>query len=221
MVSGLLIDSSDRILVVAPHQDDESIGCGGTVLKWGAAGAQTGVLWVSSTTTGEERSVEALLAAETLALSWTRSLGMPPVGLSAESAVLDAVVRAFREFSPSIILLPHCAEEDRQHRVAYELCLEAEWIAAYPLRFDLGDPVRRPRAVLAYEVWTPLERPALHCDITAYATLKRNAISCYESQVAIADFPDAALGLNRYRGVTSGVGAFAEAFAILKLHEGG
>ncbi|MDQ6849728.1 MAG: PIG-L family deacetylase [Actinomycetota bacterium] len=221
MSIGLQVGRDERILVVAPHQDDECIGCGGALLKWRADGATTGVLWISKTTTGQRLGDEARSAADALGVEWTRALGAPSVGLVADPTWLDPIVAAFRAFGPSVVLLPHAAEDDRQHRVTTELGKEAVWLAEYPSRPDLGEPVPRARVVLAYEVWTPMSEPAMFCDITAHAAGKEKAIASYASQIEIADFCAGALGLNRYRGVTSGAGTFAEAFAVVRLGEGG
>ncbi len=214
------VGAGDRVLVVAPHQDDECIGAGGTLLKWGAEGAVTGVLWVCGTADGQSPGVEATNAAAVLGCTWTRALGAPPASLSPDASWLHGIVGALREFRPSVVLLPHQGEDDRQHRVVAELGREAVWIAAYPVLPQLGDPVGRIRTVLAYEVWTPLPDPAFYSDITAHIPGKERAIASYASQLRIADFRAGAICLNRYRGVTSGAGDFAEAFAVIRLQEG-
>src|SRR5687767_6864064 len=37
----------DRVMVVAPHPDDETLGCGGTIAKHAAAGDQVEVLIIT------------------------------------------------------------------------------------------------------------------------------------------------------------------------------
>lgn len=217
-MTSLGIAATDRVLAIAPHQDDESIGCGGALSAWGRAGATTGVLWVSATTTGETVGAEARNAAAALGLNWSEGLGEPPVGLAEERRVLIAIVAGMRRFRPTVVLLPHDDEDDRQHRVVSALAQEAEWIAAYEVDEDIGTPLpARPRLVLGYEVWTPMRRPTTHVDITSAVPGKRAAINCYESQQEITEFAEAALSLNRYRGLMSGAGRYAEAYQVLRV----
>lgn len=214
----LRITTTDRVLAIAPHQDDESIGCGGMLSVWARAGAATGVLWVSATTTGETVGAEARDAAAALGLSWFEGIGEPPVGLTEERRNLLSVVAGIRRFRPTVLLVPHDDEDDRQHRVVSALAQEAEWIAAYEVDEEAGTPLpARPRLVLGYEVWTPLRRPTTHVDITSAVAAKRAAITCYASQQEIVEFAEAALSLNRYRGLMSGTGDHAEALQVLRI----
>ncbi|MGA8705877.1 MAG: PIG-L family deacetylase [Steroidobacteraceae bacterium] len=57
------ITASDRILVVAPHPDDESLCCAGLIQQALAAGAQVGVVWI---TAGDGFELDALLVEHTL-----------------------------------------------------------------------------------------------------------------------------------------------------------
>lgn len=216
-MSVMAVSASDRVMVVAPHQDDESIGCGGTIHHWESSGATVGVTWMSATPDGRAVGAEARDAAELLGLSWTRGMGIHPAGLCDDAETLHGLVAAFREFSPTVLLIPHEDEDDRQHRITTRLAREAEWLAAYPIDEHLSRPIgRRPRLVLGYEVWTPLSRPNTFLDITAAESKKRAAIHCYSSQQEITDFAEAALSLNRYRGVMSGCGRYAEAFQLFR-----
>lgn len=216
-MSVLAVGTTDRVLAVAPHQDDESIGCAGALLRWRAEGATTGTVWMSATTEGEVVGAEAKAAAGRLGLAWSHGIGEPPVGLSDDGPALGLLVAALREFQPTVLLLPHEDEDDRQHRVTARLAQEAEWIAAYGVLQQHGTPMPvRPRLVLGYEVWTPMRRPTTHLDITDVADDKRAAIGCYGSQEEITEFSEAALSLNRYRGAMSGAGRYAEAYQILR-----
>ncbi len=206
----------ERVLVVAPHQDDECIGPGGSLARWAAAGATVGVLWMSATDRGERIGAEALAALEVLGVDWYRGLGIRPYGLAGTQEELRSTVAALRAFAPTTLLLPHADEDDRQHRLTGELGREARWLAAYDIDPELGTPIPELRLVLEYEVWTPLRRPAVYVDISATVDIKRQAIDRYRSQNEIVAFSEAATALNRYRGLMSGVGAFAEAYGVLR-----
>ena len=52
-------------------------------------------------------------------------------------------------------------------------------------------------------------------DITAQQPRKAAALACFASQNRVNNWHDAALALNRYRGISTGAGAYAEAFLRL------
>lgn len=213
------IFGDDRILVIAPHQDDESIGCGGAIAKWSNEGACVGILWVSADDSGAAIGPEARAAARVLHARWTHGIGLPQIGVADDSDTLAAFVSGIRHFRPTVLLLPHEGEDDRQHSIVSRIAVEAEWVAAYPTLPQAGPSVQRCRLVLGYEVWTPISRPRLIVDIAATAETKSRAIACYSSQTSICDFPAAAMGLARYRGEMSAVGTYAEAYDVVRWRE--
>ncbi|MCU0582152.1 MAG: hypothetical protein MUF26_06840, partial [Syntrophales bacterium] len=52
-------------------------------------------------------------------------------------------------------------------------------------------------------------------DVTPWIDLKLAAISCHASQVSTVAYDEAVKGLNRYRGVLSGMGDYCEAFQVI------
>jgi LmbE family N-acetylglucosaminyl deacetylase len=90
---------------------------------------------------------------------------------------------------PDVIYVPHDREMHRDHRAAARL-----------LRRALSNGRPRTADVLAYEVWTPLERMDEIVDISAYVEEKLAAIRAYKTQCDVLRFDEAFLGLARYRG---------------------
>ncbi len=213
----LSLTPTDRVLVVAPHQDDEAIGCGGAISYWRSNQVEVGVLWISATTDGEAISAEARASAGILGLTWLHGLGISPIGVNNDATTLARVVAAMREFAPTVVVIPHEDEDDRQHHITARLGAEATWIASYDVDLQLGAVIPAIRMLLAYEVWTPLRRPTCYLDISAFEKVKRAALAEYRSQELITPIGDGALGLNRYRAAFGlGHGAYAEAFAVMK-----
>lgn len=56
--------AGDRVLIVAPHPDDESLCCAGLIEQAHAAGAEVGVVWI---TAGDGFELDALLIEHTIA----------------------------------------------------------------------------------------------------------------------------------------------------------
>ncbi|WP_242884225.1 PIG-L deacetylase family protein [Actinomadura litoris] len=204
-----------RVLVVSPHRDDEAIGCGGTISLHADRGDLVHVVHLSGL--GGASLAEAREAGRRLGVAGISTLSAPETQLTADRALLTELVAVFREFRPGIVYAPHADEDDPAHRVAAELAREARWISAYPILPEAGPALEEPPAVVyEFEVWTPIARPSVFVDITAVRDRKAGALAAYASQLAHNEWIDGALGLNRYRGVTSGHGEFVEAFSVLR-----
>lgn len=193
-------------LVVAPHADDEAIGCGGTLLALAAQHVRVEVLLVTRPEPLDRRSREHEAALRTLGAHAGPCLDYPQQRFTADGDAVRRVVDALLRLRPTLVLAPHRLELDRDHREAHRLVHAA--LRAYQW---LGGT---PPTVWEYEVWTAIAYPHLLVDITALAERKREAIACYPSQLAEHDYAAAALGLNAYRAGMLGRGRGAcEAFA--------
>ncbi len=200
-----------RALVVAPHYDDEVLGCGGLIASLLAASSEdpavVRVLWLSDGSGGVEgardpsgysarRRAEADAVAARLGFE-SRHLDLPD-GVLAERT--DEIVEALRfevgQQVPDLILVPSPLELTRDHRAAFA----ALYDLLAPLRD--GDPLHdalRDVTILAYEVNRPLF-PDLLVDVGG-APLEAiaEAMALYASQQERHDYLAAALGLRRYR----------------------
>jgi len=214
----------NRILCISPHPDDEVIGCGGTLAMYSANGIETCVVYV----VGREPVLgmpqvysylqESVQACEILGVTERIMLECRSRLLQLGSEVLRQLVEALRTFQPEVVYIPHEYEGDRELRLVHEMGIEAVWMASSPHFADCG-PVAPPvQAVLGYEVWTPMRSYQLIQDITPYMDTKVAALQAYQSQIEERAYDDAVQGLNRYRAVMAGVGQYAEAFRIYKLH---
>jgi N-acetylglucosamine malate deacetylase 1 len=204
-----------RVLVVSPHRDDETIGCGGTIRGHADRGDEVWV--VHLTGEGGASAAEAGEACRLLGVTRTVTLSGPSVALHADETLLAELVEVYRQCGPDVVYAPHPGEDDPTHRTAAALAAEARWMAPYPILPERGPALERPpSAVYEYEVWTPLARPSVYRDISAHRERKAQALAAYGSQLRLNQWVDGALGLNRYRGVTSGCGEWVEAFSVVR-----
>ena len=199
----------ERLLVLAPHPDDEVIGCGGLValhLREGRKvhvvvatdGAQAGD---ASQRESESRAALALLGDATIEF-----LGFPDRGLSNAHEFGDRLAAILREWKPDLIAVPSPLEIHPDHvALSRAFC---DLIARDASLFaDLA--VAR---VAFYEVSAPL-RPNALVDITSVADAKYAAIATHESQSAVRDYTSYARGLNAWRTMTLPPAVkFAEAY---------
>jgi LmbE family N-acetylglucosaminyl deacetylase len=209
---------AETVLVVAPHPDDESIGCGGVICLHRLRGAPVGVAVLTSGEKGlpglaedaarSIREAEAEQAGQVLGVDQITFLRLADGEVAAQ---LEAGTRLFTRLlqstRPDLIYLPHPQESHLDHRAALPLVRAA--------LASCSDFIRLPR-LRAYEVWTPLERWGPREDITPVMARKLRAVRCYPSQLRIVRYDQAVRGLNRYRGIMTGGSRYAEVFPELE-----
>jgi N-acetylglucosamine malate deacetylase 1 len=188
-----------RVLVISPHPDDESIGCGGTIRKHVLKGDTVHVIFLTSGEAGghgrsaEEtlqlREREARDAAGILGLATIEFWRLPDGRLKVAQPVLERLRHTIINLRPSLLYVTHDREMHRDHRAAVRI------VDRTMSMLDENRP-----AVLMYEVWTPLQDIDHIEDISDVIENKIAAVRAYRTQCDAVRFDDAVLGLNRYRG---------------------
>jgi LmbE family N-acetylglucosaminyl deacetylase len=200
------------VIVMAPHPDDESIGCGGMIHSHARNGERVIAVFLTSGeagipgVSGEEvcriRETEARAAAEILGIQTVAFLRCRDGNLADDRArAADLLAPILKTEAPELIYLPHDLESHPDHRVALSIVEQAIAESA----------IRRPR-LAGYEVWSPLAQYDSAHDITSWFACKLRAIRCYHSQLQNLRYDRAAQGLNRYRGVIARGSRYAEVF---------
>jgi len=218
---------SDRVLVIAPHPDDETLGCGGTLLRMRSEGAQlawvivTGISEDTGWTADQVRRREAEIEQITQLLGFSKvfNLRLPTTALDTlpMAELITRFSAIFASFEPHQVLLPHWSDVHSDHRVVFDAGAAcAKWFR-YP-------SVRR---VLAYETLSETEfalatdggfRPNCFVDIGKFLDGKLACMGVYQSECGAFPFPrsaEAIRALAALRGATAGFAA-AEAFQILR-----
>jgi len=204
----------ERLLVLAPHPDDEVIGCGGVValhLREGRKvhvavatdGAQAG-----DTAQRESESRAALALLGDVSIEFLR---FPDRKLSGQRELNDRIAAILREWKPDLIAVPSPLEIHPDHiALSRAFC---DLIARDASLFaDLA--VAR---VAFYEVSAPL-RPNALVDITSVADAKYAAIETHQSQATLHDYTSYARALNVWRTMTLPPHVkFAEAYWTISL----
>ena len=181
-----------RIAVVAPHPDDEILGCGGTMARAADAGAEVHVIVVTrgQPPLFEEELVqqiraETLRAHELIGVADTRFLDFPAAGLDQvpRSALNHALSSALSRIEPDLLLIPFIGDIHLDHQIVFNAAL----VHARP-RNNGG-----PSCVMAYETlsetnWlapgvTPAFIPNMFVDIGATLDKKIAAFRMFETQV--------------------------------------
>ena len=221
------ISNSTRVLCVAPHPDDETLGVGGTLLRRKSEGAVVAWLIVTNISTksgwSEEKVKQRADEIERVKLLYefdevyslnfyTAELDTIPM-----SELVEAFSGVFKEFEPTEVFVPHPADVHTDHRVVFNAVSACTKWFRYP-------SVRR---VLAYETISESDfglgtdqafRPNVFVDIEQFVSKKMDVMNIYDSEVGEFPFPrsqEAILALAALRGAASGFKA-AEAFELLR-----
>jgi LmbE family N-acetylglucosaminyl deacetylase len=224
--------SATRVLVVAPHPDDEVLGCGGSVAKLTASGARVHVAYLTSGEQGSGTVPPAELgpAREREARAAVSLLGVDPGDVTFarfgdgqlspyDLAQAEAVMRLVRQLRPDAAYLPHEHDGSFDHQAAHRLVMRAADMAGSRNFAHLGEPHWVP-CVLGYEVWSPISRPSYLEDITAFTAAKAAALGCYSSQAGkgtgqATHVGPTGLALAAHRGAAT-AGGYREAFTVIR-----
>lgn len=215
-------------LVVAPHPDDEVLGCGGTIALLADAGC---AVHVAVMTTGRPPRFdpegaarvrdEATRAHELLGVSTTHWLDLPAAALDTypHADANDALSALVRDMGIKTLLLPHPGDVHLDHQRTFLSGL----VAARPHQSDY------PKAVLAYETlsetnWnapylSPAFQPNVFVDISDVLDRKLDAFAAFASQTRMAPHersPSTIRALATLRGATVHRDA-CEAFVAIRL----
>lgn len=215
--------TGERLLVLAPHPDDEVIGCGGLVALHARElravrvvvftdGGEADASVADRASYGERREEESKRALASIGEIAADFLRLPDRRLDEHrDAASEHLARILREFKPDLIAVPSPVEIHPDHEaVARIFC---ELVQRDQELFALLAVAR----VAFYEVSQPL-RPDTLVDITAVADAKYEAIAAHASQTSIRDYVAYARGLNAYRAMTLPPGArYAEAYCVIDL----
>lgn len=199
------------VMVIAPHMDDETIGCGGAVLRHRTAGVPVTVLFLTDGSRGnahgrcdpelpDTRKQEARRAAEVLGGLQLQFLDLPDGEVSPDHSTVSCIVDHLTAVKPAIVYLPTILDTHRDHRAGCRATSRA--LSCLP-----DTTICRE-----YEVWAPL-MPNRVADISDVLETKIAALKCHESQLRSLDYVAVTRGLAMYRTMhcLHGRGA-AEAF---------
>ena len=196
VAKGALPDAK-RVLVLAPHADDEVFGCGGALALHVAAGAEIKAIVLSDGAFGAAeaglqaalREAESRAAAAVLGYPPPEFWRLPDRGIEYGEVLVGRLIEAARAHAADLVYAPSLHEAHPDHRVLAMAAVEA-------VR-RLGRGVR----LAMYEVGAPL-RPNLLLDISPVFERKREAMRCFVSQLARQRYDEHIAALNRYRTYT-------------------
>ena len=190
-----------RVLSLAPHPDDETIGCGGSLTLHVQAGDPVKVVFLTNGAKGDTsgtvdktayialREMEAEKACKCFGIKDIEFWKYEDRGLASSKGKLSRLINLLNDFKPELVYVPSPLEFHPDHRAAAQVLQDA--IQTCTPNFD----------VACYEVNQPLRVNVL-VDITPVLHIKHKAIECYQSQLQEMPYDDISMSLNRFRSLT-------------------
>lgn len=212
-----------KVLVFAPHNDDEVLGVGGTIAKYAAQGHEVFICEVTKSNTEEEikeERSEALAAHQLLGVKQTIFLDFPIVTLRETPLVkINAeFLKVVEDIRPNIAFIPHKGDMHMDHTVVSHCAM----VALRPIN-DI-----KVENIYVYETLSETEwnlptvdniyMPNVWSDISKFIDIKKEAMNCYQSQLKQPPHPrtlEIIEALAKLRGSTVGV-PFAESFMLVR-----
>jgi LmbE family N-acetylglucosaminyl deacetylase len=206
--------SGEKIIVISPHPDDETLGMGGTISLLMEAQKKLKALFLTSgeradPSSGHKqkeyalmRENEAAKAMKVLGVADFEFLRFPDRGLFENLKTLkDALSKAIDDYSPDTIYCTSPVEPHPDHRAAAMASLSLQESNGYGIMF--------------YECVAPL-RPNRFVDISGVFPKKLKAMKAYKSQLKLNKYEGLIKSLNIYRTFTLGADIrYAESFMAL------
>jgi LmbE family N-acetylglucosaminyl deacetylase len=200
-VASFDFESNEKALVLAPHPDDEVLGCGGTICKLGRKGMHFKIVYMTDGRHGstsiptdklvEIRKKEAVNGLRVLGCNDVTFLGGLDGALRCNDVTVGALKAILDAYEPGLLFLPPFDDFHSDHAATTET-------AAIALR-DYNHSVD----CYFYEVMTTV-RPNVVVDISDVMHLKIKAMSRHRSQRYAVDYKKHIKGLNSYRSIYYG-----------------
>lgn len=217
--SGKLIKPNDKVLIIAPHPDDEVIACGGIIAKYSN---QIDILCINSSGVKYEFTRESAEEIADLRIKefyrvmkeagihkfWIAKIwGVPPMFKEIKSHISD-YMNNFDWKNYDFIFLPHRYDGHREHRyVGNHLIPQILNRMGY----------KRNLKIVRYEVWGTMNEINYFEDISMCIDEKKRLINLYESRAA-GEYSERIGALNFYRGLLAKC-QYAEAYKVETIKE--
>ncbi|MDR3071749.1 MAG: PIG-L family deacetylase [Endomicrobium sp.] len=194
-----------KVLVIAPHQDDESVGCAGTLIKHVKTGGHVEIVFC--THDSSERAIEAERAAIVIGAKRIHYMHFQIRTLYNNEDFYNNLVLIINKVNPDVIFIPFLFDKHNDHMVISQAIVH------------IKEMINLKCIVYCYSVWSPLNPNCLF-DISDVWDLKKEAIECYQTQISTRDYVRIAQGLNQYWGEIKEHGMrYAETFFMATMQK--
>ncbi|MGE5627280.1 MAG: PIG-L deacetylase family protein [Solirubrobacterales bacterium] len=192
----LISGDLNNILIIAPHEDDDVIGCGGLLAK--NRGKIIKVVFITDGRYGSDaisaeelvgvRKSEAIHALNYLGINDIDFLGVEDRSADKNIELISDKLGNLEQYEN--IFIPNILDAHVDHKAT-----------AFAVYCALKKYRNANSAIWMYEIWSPLN-PNVIIDISNFVEIKKKAINMHESQKQCYDYAEKIIGLNSYRAIS-------------------
>ena len=214
----------NRILVVAVHPDDETLGCGGTLLKHKSKKDE--INWLICTTIDKQknnyqiREREINKVSKLYGFNSVHNLRLKTMRVDeySMSILIEKISKVINTVKPNIIYLPFKSDVHSDHRNIFE----ASYSCTKSFRYPFIKKIYMMETLSETEYAPSLKEdsfiPNTFVDISTYMNKKIKLMQIYKNEFGNHPFPRSEKNiraLGTLRGATCGY-EYAESFILLK-----
>jgi len=188
-----------KILIVAPHSDDETLGCGGSILRHIEEGDE--VVWLIVTTFEKLKTIDTKeIKQRNLQISnvnkaygfsekYELKLETTKLDTLPKSEIISKISQIIHRVQPQIIYVPYRLDAHSDHEVVYDSTIACTKSFRYPFI----------KKVLIYQTLSETEfglrpedpgfRPNYFVDISGFLKKKLEILKIYETEIQTHPFP--------------------------------
>jgi len=218
----------NKVMIVAPHPDDETLGCGGTLLRHMFDGDE--VYWLICTTITEsqgftkerveERQEEIEVVSKMFGFAGYRQLNFKTTELDQvpRKELVNCISDYIQEIKPLTIYLPYRNDVHSDHAYVFDSSVACSKSFRYPF----------VKKICVYETLSETEfglrtddggfKPNMWVDITHFMDKKIEIMKVYKSEIGNHPFPRSEKGIRALallRGLSANL-EYSESFICLK-----
>jgi len=217
-----------KILIIAVHPDDETLGCGGTLLKHKTNGDE--IHWLIATDIKEsenfnkkhveKRDDEIKKVEELYNFDSVHRLGLSTMKVDeySMSTLISKISTVVNEVQPDVIYMPFKGDVHSDHRYIFDAAYSCTKSFRYPFIKKIYMVETLSETEFAPSTKEDSFIPNVFVDISEFMDKKLDIIRVFESEMGKHPFPRSERNLRALatlRGATAGC-EYAESFVLLK-----
>jgi len=218
----------NKILVIAVHPDDETLGCGGTLLKHKANGDE--IHWLIATDIKEsegydipaikQRNKEIKKVENLYGFTSVNKLDLSTTKVDAYSmsVLVSKISSVIDRIKPDTIYLPFKGDVHSDHKYIFDAAYSCTKTFRYPFIKKIYMMETLSETEFSLSTKEDSFVPNVFVDISEFMDKKIKLMNIYESEIGKHPFPRSERNIRAlatYRGATSGCD-YAEGFMLIK-----